>query len=196
MASQTDVRQLIYRPAAPRITAAAGSAGDTIITALNSEVTPPLALQASTTPDLILNVGNITVTNPSSGLNRSIPPILNLLPTFASGTVTLSASGSGTATPSGGSAVNLSMTASQYLKLGVNITSTGVLTLLAGVPGASLAAATVPASVGGTFAIGYLVVRTDGSNNVQNVLNSDIYQYVGGGNGSGTGTYARIFLNQ
>ena len=94
MASQTDVRQLIYRPAASRITAATGSAGDTIITALNSEVTPPLALQATSTPNLVLNIGNITVTNPSSGLNRSIPPISSLLPTFASGTVTMSASGS------------------------------------------------------------------------------------------------------
>ena len=84
------------------------------------------------------------------------------------------------------------MTASQYMKLGINITSTGVLILLAGTPGASLAAATTPAAISGTFAIGYVVVRTDGSNNVQNVLNSDIYQYVGGGGGSGTGNASTI----
>lgn len=191
MATKTDIRQFISRDTLTRTTGAAGSQLDAVIRALESEITPPLALSA-TGANRVLTIGNITVTNPSTSLKRTVPPISNLLPAFTSGTVTMSATGAGTATPSVGSAVSLGMTASQFMRIGVSIDPTGTLLLTKGTAAASLAAAGTPAVPSGLFAIGHVVVRTDGSNNVANVLVSDIYQYVGGGGGSGSGSGSSI----
>ena len=194
MSTKIDSRQVIDRDLLNRITGASGSQSDTIITALNSEITPPLAFSVTGT-SRILTIGNITVINPSTNLNRTIPPISNLLPTFASGTVTLGATGAGSATPSVGTVLALGMIASRFMRVGMNINSLGILTLTKGVQGATLVAATTPEIPDGLFGIGQIVVRTDVSNNVANVLASDLYQYVGGGGGSGSGSYARIFMN-
>lgn len=186
MTTKFDARQTISRDTLTRITGAANSQADDIFRALDSEITPPLALTA-TGANRVVTIGNITVTNPDTSLNRTIPPISNLIPSFTTATVTLSATGAGTATATGGSTVNLGMTASQFLRIGISLTATGVITLTSGTAAASLAAATIPPTVSGLFAIGHVVVRTDGSNNVANVLKGDLYQYVGGGGGSGTG---------
>lgn len=187
MATSTDIRQMRSRDTLDRITGVADSKLDLIVRDLNSEITPPLPFSV-TGANRVVTIGNITRTNPTTGLNRTIPPISNLLPSFTSATVTMSATGAGTATPSVGSAINLGMTASQFLKIAVNIDATGSITLTSGTAGASLAAATTPASISGLFAVGFFVVRTDGSNNVANVLTTDLYQYVGGGGSGGSGT--------
>lgn len=187
MTTQTDLRQIRSRDTLDRITGAADSKADLIVRNLNSEITPPLAFSVTGT-DKILTIGNIVKANPTTGLNRTIPPISNTLPTFSSATVTLGAAGTNNATPSTGSAIALGMIASQFLKIGVNVDATGTLTLTSGTPASSLAAATTPATVSGLFAIGYFVARTNASNVVQNVLATDLYQYVGGGGGNGSGT--------
>ena len=186
-----DARQVIDRDLLTRITGASGSQTDTIIAALNSEITPPLALSV-TGANRVVTIGNITVFNPSTNLNRTVPPISNLLPTFSSGTVTISASGAGNATPSVGTVLALAMVASGFMRIGVSIDPLGSLTLTKGTQAATLAAATTPAVPSGLFGIGQIIVRTDGSNNVANVLTSDLYQYVGGGGGSGSGDASSI----
>ena len=186
-----DARQVIDRDLLTRITGASGSQTDTIIAALNSEITPPLALSV-TGANRVVTIGNITVFNPSTNLNRTVPPISNLLPTFSSGTVTISASGAGNATPSVGTVLALAMVASRFMRIGVSIDPLGSLTLTKGTQAATLAAATTPAVPSGLFGIGQIIVRTDGSNNVANVLTSDLYQYVGGGGGSGSGDASSI----
>lgn len=192
----TDLRQLRSRDTLTQISPnTSGVQADAIVRSIDSELDMPLRMrQTYPTANLVLNIENITLTNPLTLRNKTIPPINNVLPVFTSGTITIDTTGAGNATPSIGSAFALGMTASRFLKIGVNLLSNGSLVLIPGTIGASLAAATNPAMVG--FAIGYFVVRTDGSNNTQTILNSDIYQYVGGGGGSGNSGYARIFLSQ
>jgi len=188
MSTKTDIRQFRSRSLLARLTGVTDSQLDTIIDALEKEVTPPLALSASSTPNLVLNIGNIAVANPSTSSTHIISPISNSLPSFTSGTVTAASTGAGNITPSVGSAIALGMTSSQYLRVSINIGSTGTLTLTKGSAASSLAAATIPVTVAGLLAIGHVVIRTDGSNNVQNILNSDVYQYVGDGVGISSGS--------
>lgn len=195
MATRFDARQTISRDLLRRITGAADSELDNILRVLEKEVTPPLSLTASQPADLILNIGSITVTNPETSQNKTIPPISNLLPSFTGGTVTMDATGAGNATPSVGSAVALGMSASQYLRIGVNINASGDIVLTKGTAGASLSAATNPPTVADTFAVGYFVVITNASNNVQNITDAYVYQYSGGGGGNSSNSYARIFIN-
>jgi hypothetical protein len=194
--TRLDARQSIVRDTLTQLAADAANVElDNIARSADSELTMPLRLkQTYPVANLVLNIGNILVTNPEHSRKRTIQPIGGLIPSFTSGTVTLSSTGGGSATPSAGSALSLGMSASQFMKIGVNLISDGTLVLTSGTPGASLAVATIPAPVG--LSIGYLVVRTDVSNNVQNILDSDIYQYSGGGGGGGLSGYARIFLNQ
>lgn len=182
--TKTDIRQLRSRDSLPRLTGAVNSQLDDIVRQVDHEVTPPLPLSSVGT-DRVLHIGAITQTNSDTNLNRTIAPISNTIPIFTSGTVTLSATGAGSATPSTGSPISLGMVASQFLRIGVNIDSTGTLFLTSGTPAGSLAAATTPNVPGGMLSIGQVVARTNGSNNVQNVLESDIYQY---SNGSSDGS--------
>jgi len=78
-----------------------------------------------------------------------------------------------------GFALPFAMGASQYLKIGLHLTSAGAVVLSRGIVGASLAAATTAPAIPNTFGIGYTVLRTDGSSNVSNILSDDVYQYLG-----------------
>ena len=82
-------------------------------------------------------------------------------------------------TGTAGFALPFAMGASQYLKIGLHLTSAGTVVLSRGIVGASLAAATTAPSIPSTFGIGYVVLRTDGSSNVSNVLSDDVYQNLG-----------------
>lgn len=188
MTTKLDARQTISRDTLAQLATATGTELDNLLRSINAEVTPPLVLTENTPADLIVNIGAITVSNPETSRTKSITPISNLIPTFAGGTVTLDATGAGNATPSSGNAIALGMSASQFLKLGISLDANGDLVLQAGTAGASEAAATNPPIVPNTHAIGYIVVETDGANNVQNLEATDIFQYFGsGGGGSGSG---------
>ena len=185
MATKLDARQVISRDVLDQI-AATGAELDNILRSINSNDTAPLSLSVAGT-NRIVNIGSIFVTNPETNKNKTIPTISNVLPAFTSGTVTAPATGSGTITVSAGTSLVIAMTSSQFLKIGINIDNLGNISLTAGTAGASLAAATAPAAVANTFSPGYVVLRTDGSNNMANILSSDLYQYVGGG-GGGSGS--------
>jgi hypothetical protein len=188
MANKLDARQVESRDVLNQL--AAGVADkelDDLLRATDSELTAPFVMRESSPADLTVTIGAVSITNPETNRRRTITPISGVIPTFTSETVTLPATGAGNATPSVGSAVALGMSASQFMKLGVSIDSNGDILLTAGTPGASEAAATFPAPIPDTYSIGYIVVETDGSNNVQNIQGSDIYQYVNGGGGTGSG---------
>ena len=102
MATKIDSRQWIQKAELSRVTGSTNSEGDNILEAIDGELTPPLELKASTTPDLIVNIGAISTTNPETGLTKTIPPISNLLPVFAGGTVTFPAASGGSITLSAG----------------------------------------------------------------------------------------------
>lgn len=186
MPTKFDTRQSINHSILARLSGVADTELDDLLTSINTEVTPPLALSAVGT-NRVVNIANILANNAATGITRTIPPISNTLPTFASGTVTLSASSPCTATPSAGTPVVFSVSSGNYIKLGINIDATGSLVLQAGTQGASIAAATVPPTISNTFAIGYIIVHNTGGT-IDNILNSAIVQYAGGGGGSGSGT--------
>jgi hypothetical protein len=186
MPTKLGARQIVSRDVLDQI-AATGAELDNILRSINSNETAPLSLSAVGT-NRIVNIGSIFVTNPETSKNKTTPTINNALPNFTSGTVTAPATGAGSITVSAGSPLTIAMTANQFLKIGINIDNLGNISLTAGTAGASLAAATAPAPVSNTFSPGYIVLRTDSSNNMANILNSDIYQYVGGGGGGGSGS--------
>lgn len=195
MATRPSTTQIKEKDALSQIT---GTGTDTllkdILASVNSEVTPPLAMSETATPDLVLNIGSISVTNPETGKITTIPPIGGLLPSFASGTVTFPASSGGNATPSAGNALQINITSGNFLKVGIYLQSNGDLLLLAGIEGASASAASAPATISGTFAIGYVTLENVGGT-IQNITNARITQYKGGGSGDGAGGFAKIFAN-
>lgn len=191
MGTQFDIRQSISRDTLDQIAAhETNKQCDDLIRSIDSELTSPLRLQQAYPASLVLHIGAASVTNPETGRVRTIAPINGVIPSFSGGTVTFDSTGAGNATPSVGSAIALGMSASQFLKISINVDSSGNIVLAKGAPGASAAAATMPANVSGTQSAGFYIVRTDGSNNVENVTNAYIYQYgaeSGGGGSGGTG---------
>lgn len=177
--SKFSAYQTVMRSSLARVVSGAGVALNTILTALDSEITPPGAITPSSPASRIVTIGAFFVINPTTSIRHSASPLAGLLPTFTGSTVTLDATGVGNATPGVGSALALGMIANQFMRLGININSSGSIVLTKGTPAASLVAAGVPSIPSNTLATGYIVVRTDGSNNVQNVLGSDVYQYSG-----------------
>ena len=190
MATKLVSEQLISKSALSSL-ASADAELDNILSSINSQATPPLYMSENG-GDRVLNISALSAANPETSRNKSINPINNTLPTFASGTVTLDATGAGNATPSVGSAIALGMSASQFLKIMIFLDQNGDLLLSAGTAGASLAAATIPNVVADTLPIGYLVVRTDGSNNVANIAATDVYQFSGNSVASSGGASGNV----
>lgn len=177
--SKFDARQTISKDLLDQLTIASGVELDNILRAINSNVTYPLKLSA-TGLDRITSIGSIFVTNPETSKNRTIATILNTIPNFLGGTITAPVGGVGTITVSPGVNLAISMAANEFLKIGINMNSVGLIYLTAGLVGSSLVLATPPPGISDTFSVGYMVLRTDGSNLIQNTLASDIYQYDGG----------------
>lgn len=186
MTKKTDLRQLESRDVLAQITGQANVQADTLVATIDSELTPPLVLRA-TGADRVVSVGGLSVQNPLTLARRTTPPIANQLPVFTSGTVTFPASSGGNAVPSVGSSIVITVGSGQYLKVGINLDYQGNLVLRSGVAGASEALATVPPPLSGAANAG-MVVLHNVAGTIQNITQSAIIQYVGGGgNGSGTG---------
>lgn len=188
--NKNNTDQTAYRGTLPSI----GTQTDDIVDlsealpSINSGLTQPLRMRADSPVSRVVRVDNITVTNPIHGRRTTIPPIDGLsMPAVSTFTITVDATGAGFATPSSGSALSLGMTASQYLKIGVHLSSAGQISLTKGSAAASLGAATHPAVPTSTFAIGFFYVQTDGSNNIANIAETTITMYAGGGSGGGGG---------
>lgn len=165
---------------------------DNVLNALNSEVTPLLELKPSATPNLVVSVGALSATNPETGAKRVIPPISNLLPVFTGGTITFPSASGGSATPSAGTAIVITISVGNFLKVGISLTAAGNLVLQSGAQGATEALATAPALVPNSFAIGYVVLQNV-AGTIQPITAARIYQYVGGGaGGSGSGNASTI----
>lgn len=189
MATRQDSSQSEFRGALNSITtqSATETGMDQVIPSINAELQAPLRMRASNPISRVVQVDNLTVTNPSHGRKHTIAPIGGTaLPVVTTFTVTMDATGAGNATPSSGSALALGMTSNQFLKLGVALNSLGQIVLTKGTAAGTLAGAGVPSVPTGSYGIGYFHVATDGSNNVANVDEGNILQYVGGGTSSGT----------
>lgn len=192
MATKFDARQTISRDLLQRIATVAGTPLDALLRSLNAETTPPFNLSATTTPSLTVNVGSAKVVNPITGSNRTVAAIGADTPTLTSGTITFPATVNNVVTLSPGNNITLTMGANEYLKATIYYDSDDKLNLLFGAAGATEALATSLSAPDGTLAIGYVVVRSI-SSNIQNITNSNIYQFVGVGGAGGSGN-ANSFL--
>jgi len=180
MTTQPKTRQIVSQDTHDQLVTAAGAELDNILRSVNSALTSPLDMSCTGT-NRVVNVGAGTIANPETSKNRTIPTITDGLLSFTSGTITLPGSGTGSAVASPGSSLVLTMAANQFVKIGVNMAQNGTMSLTQGTAAGTLAGATSPAAVAGLYSVGYIVARTDGSNNVQNVLASDLYQFTSSG---------------
>lgn len=197
--TKLDSRQVVQKVPLNRLAPNAGPSPDraemdNILASIDSQVTPPLEMRASSPADQVLNIGAIKVQDPEFNFWRTIPPIGNVLPNISSETVTFPTSSGGSATPSSGDSITITVASGNFIKTGINLDSNGNLVLITGDEGGTVDAATVPPLISGTFPIGFVVLENQGGT-IQSIENSDIFQYVGGGGGGSAGGYAKIFLN-
>jgi hypothetical protein len=157
----------------------------------------PLRMRADSTPSKNLNIGAIEVQtidgSDGTGRKRTIQPISNLLPSFTAGYMTFPAASGGSITATGftfQSAYTLTVSSGNYIKVMVALSSLGQVVLSFGTEGASEAAATLPVALSGTLALGYVVLQNVGGV-IQNVTDSNIRQFSGGGGGGGSGASAK-----
>lgn len=179
MSILSDIRQLRSRDTLSQISGVANTELDNIVRAIDKDLTPSFVLSENSPASRVVNIGGAIVTHPETGRLHTIPPMNSLSPTFTSGTVTIDATGAGNAVPSVGSNLSLGMSASRFLKISIAFDSSGNLVLQKGSQGVTESAASLPSATAGTYPIGYIVVSTDASNNVNNITASNIYQYRG-----------------
>lgn len=193
MPTKFDGRQSVSRDVLDQLAAAAGIEYDNLMRSINKELTPPLQMHQDTGSNRVLKIEDYTVTNPETLRKHSIPPINNVLPTGITFPISLTfpASSGGSVAISGtafsGTAPTLTVSVSQFIKVGVNFDANGNITLTFGTEGASVAAATAPPTVDGMYAIGFAVLQNV-AGTISNVTNTNVYQYVGSGGTSGSGS--------
>lgn len=184
-----DIRQSQTRVLQDQLDSAAVVQMDSVLASINNELTPPGRLIAASTPSLVVTVGTGTVVNPNTSKNRLIPFISNTYVNFAGGTITFP-SGSGTITVSPG--VNLAITigASQFMAITVQLDSTGLINLSAGTAAASAALALAAASPGSSsfLSLGLIVIQTNAGSVIQSITNAFLWQFGSGTGGSGSGS--------
>jgi len=200
MTTRLDNRQSRQRSQLDQLSTSTDLRLDSIMDLVNTELTMPLRMRATTpTANRTLNIDAVKVSTTATGghtRNRVLPPINNTVIDFTGGNLTFPATSGGSITGSVTflSAYTLTITSGQYRKVLVMIDSSNKIVLAFGAEGASESAATVPAQTGGTFAIGYVTLQNV-AGTISNVINSRIYQFVGGGGGGGAGG-AKQFISQ
>lgn len=186
MATKIDSRQIISRDLLAKLTNASNSELDNILRALDLEVTSPLNMRASNTPDLTISVGPAIVTNPETNAKKSIPHVGSLLPNdFTAGTIEFT-------TPGG--AVNISpginntiapMASNEFLKVTIYIDPNGDLNVLSADPATLEADTLALPAPRGTLPLGYVLLQEDGSGGLNVIEQGDIFQFGTGAGGSG-----------
>jgi len=192
MVQKTDTRQLRYNdsgvsPDLDQVTTTVDKQLDNLLRSINSELTQPLRLTPNSTPNLIVNVGNITVTNPETSRSRTVPPISNTTPAFTTGTITFPAATGGNIVPSSGATVALVCPSGQFTRVGISLNAAGQLTITQGTAGASFAAATAAPIPSNTLPIGFIAVHNTGGT-IDNITNAMIYTFGSGGGAGSSGS--------
>ena len=205
MALRLDSRQARQRSRLDQLSTTTDIRLDAILNLINDELTPPLRLRSNEryavtgdVNDQRLWIDGIEVltndavpSDTGTDRSRTIPPINNLMPSYAGGgNITFNAS-TGVATGTGltlaASYTLPSMTNGQWVWVMVMINGLGNFLLSFGTPGASKAAATKPVAFSNTFAIGLVAIQK-GASTYGTINNENIVQFVGGGGGGGSGT--------
>lgn len=188
--SQTslDIRQSQTRALQDQLNLNATQQMDSTLASINNELTPPGRLIAASTPSLVITVGSGTVVNPNTSKNRVLSFINNVPVTFTGGTITFPST-SGTITVSAGTNGSITIGASQFCAVLIQLNSSGQFSLVTGTNAGSLGAVVVPSGSTSLLSLGYVIVQTNGSSVIQNITDAMLYQFVsGGGSGSGSGS--------
>lgn len=185
--TQLDIRQSVTRVLQDQLNAASNIGMDSTLASINSELTSPGRLIAASTPSLVVTVGSGTVVNPNTLKNRVLPLIKNTAVPFTGGTITFP-SGTGTITVSPGTNASITIGASQFVAVLVQLDSAGNLSLVVGSAAGSLGAVVVPSGSTSFLTLGYIIVQSNVSGVIQNITNAMIYQMPSGGGGSGSGS--------
>lgn len=200
--SQTniDIRQAETRVLQDQLNSAVVTQMDSTLASINSEVTVPGRLIAQTTPSLVVNVGTGDMSNPNTSKHRILAPITGTVVSFAGGTITFpSAPTGGTITVSPGVNNTIVIGANQFIAVLVQLSNTGQLTVSVGAAAGSIGAVIVPTgSMSPTvISLGYIIVESNGSSVIQNIVNGRLYQFVAAAAGSGTlvRAYPTFFLS-
>jgi hypothetical protein len=177
------VRQIVDRNVLQQIFPNVGSQTlDTILQSINSDLTPPLSVDASSSPNLTVIINSSVVNNTESGRQKSIPFINNLLPVFTTGTVTFPSSNGGNIVASTGATLALVCPSNQYVKVLISLNSSGNLEIYQGTANATQASALVPVPPTTEFPICYISVFNN-AGTIQNIQQNAIFQFTGGGGG-------------
>ncbi len=179
-----DTRQTISRDTLSRIFPNVSNKElDDILRSINSDLTVPLQLEATSTPDLTVSVGSGIVNNTESNRQQSIPSISGTLPAFSSGTVVFPASSGGTITVTPGSDPTLTVPSNEFIKALIELDSSGNLVVTTGTANAVEASATVPAPSSSNLPVGYVTLFNN-AGTIDNIIQSKIFQF---GTSSGQG---------
>lgn len=205
MALRLDSRQARQRSKLDQLSTTTDIRLDAILNLINDELTMPLRMRSNERYSVSGDVNDQrlwidaieVVTNDANAADagtdrsRTIPPINNLMPSYAGGG-NINFAQNGTITATGLTLLSSyslpgTMTSGQWVWVMVMINGTGSFALTFGTPGASKAAATKPVALSNTFAIGLVAIQK-GATVFGTVNNENVVQFVGGGGGGGSGT--------
>lgn len=158
-----------------------GTALDKLLLAIDKETSDPFRMIL--TASRVVTVQNSTLVNPETSRNRMAFPIASANAgyyNFTSATVTIPTSNNNPVvlSPSGGTAVTINITASNFIRVGVAIDASGVLQTAVGTQASSAAAATLPSYTSGQYPIGHILVQNV-AGTLQVLTNASIFQYTG-----------------
>lgn len=175
-----DIRQSETRILQDQLNATAVTGMDSTLASINNELSYPGRIMAQTTPTRTVTIDPAIITNPNTGKHR-ILPLINNSPalSFLGGTVTFPAT-SGTIVVSPGVNDVITIGANQFVAVLVQLTSAGQIHLSVSAATGSIATLNFPISDTATLMLGYIVVQSDGSSQIQNITSSMIYKAVGG----------------
>lgn len=178
MAGQTflDIRQSETRALQDQLNTTAIMGMDSTLASINNELTMPGRLIAQSTPSLVVTVGSGTIVNPNTSKNRVLPFVDNTSINFPGGTITFPST-SGNITTSPGSTYAITIGASQFVAVLVQLNSSADINLLVSAPASSLGSVVIPGATANNLALGYIIVESNASSVIQNVTNTMIYQF-------------------
>ncbi len=174
-----DFRQITFRGILQQIFPwIAGQNGQTIVSSVDFELTPPFKLDAQNPASLTISVGPSVVVNTVNNRNKSTSFLGTEVPVFTSGTVTAPSSSGGNITTSTGGSFPLTLPSGDYVQILLAIDLSNHINVTIGVPNAVLASAAVPPAAANTAPFGYFTLHNIGGT-IQNIAQSAIYQFYG-----------------
>ena len=183
MTTRLDIRQSRLLDTLNQLINTTGAQGDTILRAINDELTPLLRLSA--TNSLTVTVSSAQTLNSNTNKNRNIPLVNGGLVTFAGGSITFPATSGGAivftgSTGATSSGPTVTCGTSNYVDVMFMVGTTGLSAIVGTAVGTTGALVIPVSSTKDIYHVGYIQLHNVGGT-IQNVTQSDVYQFSGGG---------------